>query len=237
MAFAANSCGTVPDRGRPVIPSAPQLLWSDNTWPLEQLNTAGDARYLSRVEKEVILHLNMVRTDPARYADRILQPRIQYYNGLIYRYPVKEGDIAGLSTEEGKAAVYEAISALHRTQPRAPLAPSRGISRAAAGHASFQSVTGELGHMGRNNSTAAGRVEQYGDWHRTIAENINYGPNSAREIVAQLLIDDGVKDRGHRANILNPDFRVVGVAIQTHPEYGYVCVIDFAGGFVEEPDS
>ena len=76
------------------------------------------------------------------------------------------------------------------------------------------------------------RVERYGQWQSTIAENIAYGAKTARQIVVYLLIDDGVRDRGHRKNMLNPGFRMVGVATGTHPEYGIMSVMNFAGGFI-----
>ena len=62
---------------------------------------------------------------------------------------------------------------------------------------------------------------------------ISYGPATGREIVAGLLIDDGVDDRSHRANLLNPGFHLVGISIQPHEAYGNVCVVEFAGTFFE----
>ena len=58
-------------------------------------------------------------------------------------------------------------------------------------------------------------------------ENISYGDDNARNIVIQLLVDDGVPSRGHRKNILNFKFDEVGVSVGKHSGYGSMCVIDF----------
>ncbi|MCZ6692800.1 MAG: CAP domain-containing protein, partial [Bacteroidetes bacterium] len=67
-------------------------------------------------------------------------------------------------------------------------------------------------------------------WEVTIGENCAYGLYSPLDIVMGLLIDEGVSDLGHRKNILNPDYKVIGVAIRPHKSYGTNCVQDFAGG-------
>jgi uncharacterized protein YkwD len=60
-----------------------------------------------------------------------------------------------------------------------------------------------------------------------IGENIAYGPTSARGMVLQLIIDDGMPDRGHRKNFFTPGFTQAGVACADHPDYQTICVIDF----------
>jgi uncharacterized protein YkwD len=88
-----------------------------------------------------------------------------------------------------------------------------------------------VGHDGSDGSTPAQRTERYGKWEKTTGENIAFGGDKARDIVVQLIVDDGVAGRGHRANIFNADYRTVGVAIGSHKTYQHMCVIDFAGGF------
>jgi uncharacterized protein YkwD len=47
----------------------------------------------------------------------------------------------------------------------------------------------------------------------------------------QLLVDDGVSDRGHRRNLLDPRWHYVGVACGSHYRYQTMCVLDFAVQF------
>jgi hypothetical protein len=65
------------------------------------------------------------------------------------------------------------------------------------------------------------------------AENITYGRHGAREIVLALIVDDGVRGRGHRKNIFNPTYDVAGAAYGPHARFGSVCSIDFASGYAE----
>lgn len=196
-------------------------------WEINALNTASEVRYLSPLEKEIILEINKLRSDPARYAEDFIAPLAKKYNRRLLYYP---GDHP-LLTNEGVNALYECVRDLKRQQPLPIIYPSEGLSLAAKDHVNDQSKTGRTGHQGSDRSTMRNRVERYGKWQARIAENIAYGGKTAQQIVIYLLIDDGVRDRGHRKNFLNPDFRMVGVATGSHPNYGLMSVMDFAGGF------
>jgi uncharacterized protein YkwD len=63
--------------------------------------------------------------------------------------------------------------------------------------------------------------------HRSMGEAISYGA-AGLQVVIDLIVDDGVPDRGHRHAILNPIYREVGIAIGPHRRYGTMCVMDFA---------
>ncbi len=183
----------------------------------------------ARIEEAILAELNLARTQPATYAG-ILREYRSYIRGKLLERP---GEIP-VALREGVKAVDEAIAFLERRKPIAPLTMSRGLSAAAADHARDQGKTGQTGHSGSDRSTMTTRAERYGSWRKTIGENVAYGAASARDVVIQLIVDDGVASRGHRANIFNPDFLVVGLAFGDHPAYRSVCVQDFAGGFEDK---
>jgi uncharacterized protein YkwD len=169
-----------------------------------------------RVSATAIIHeLNLARQNPASYG-RFLQ---------------ESSNIVSLSADKIRA-VNEAIRFLRTAQPRAPLALSPGLCRAAADHCRDQ-AKGAIGHNGSNRSNAAGRINRYGIWQGAWAENISYGRRTARQIVVALIVDAGVRGRGHRKNIFNPRYHVAGAASGPHPRFGRICDIDFAGAYVE----
>ena len=208
--------------------------WRVTGWPIDDLSTAAEADYLSDLEKDVVLHLNMARTNPPKYAKDFIAPRTRYYKGKLYREPWESSDFGGYVREEGIEAVRECVSVMEQTSPISLLLPSEGLSFGARDHAFDQSCTGDTGHAGSDGSKPSTRLNRYGEWLTVMGENVSYGPVSGREIVVSMLVDDGVPNRGHRRNILNSQFHVVGVSIKHHPVYRYVCVIDFAGDYEEE---
>ena len=74
------------------------------------------------------------------------------------------------------------------------------------------------------------RIEKFGTWAATIGENIAYGTTGGKEIVLQLIIDDGVASRGHRTNIFKPEFLILGSWASVHGTYSTETVLDYAGG-------
>lgn len=192
------------------------------------LNTASHISYLSELEKEVIFELNKVRSNPEKYAKEYLVPLESFYIGKKFYYP----DQLPIETHEGRKALAECIRFLTiEANPASPLKSSKGLWLAAKDHVEDQSGNGKVGHIGKDQSNFSNRIERYGEWEVAAAENISYGNTEAQQIVISLLIDDGIKSRGHRTNILNPSFKVVGVSCGNHPQYGKMCVMDFAGGF------
>lgn len=184
---------------------------------------------LSPLVEEIVQELNTVRANPAWYAYTVLQPRLKYFDGVYYREPGRPA----LVTKEGAYAVRECIRALMSTAPTNRLKVERGLCYSAQWLANDQARTGRIGHDGSDGSSPVERMGRYGQWGGAVAENCAYGRKIAREIVVQLLVDDGVLNRGHRMNIMRTDFRKVGIGFNDkgYAPYGAVCIMDFAGAY------
>lgn len=187
------------------------------------------ANYLSPLEKAVAHEIDMARTDPKGYAS-FLEKWKQYYDGKLLKLP---GETT-IMTKEGVTAVNEAIRSIRSMNPVLPLSSSKGMSLGAKDHVKDQGSSGSSQHKGSDGSQPWDRVNRYGTWQKTIGENISYGSDKPRNIVIGLIIDDGVPGRGHRKNIFNPDFSIIGVAVGYHATYRTICVITFAGGYKEQ---
>lgn len=198
----------------------------ETPWPVE-LNTAKDAAYLDDLEQNVVLELNKVRSNPKRFAEEYLQELTTAFNGNLYTYPGQDP----VKSQEGIKPLMECIQVLWNTAPLPVLSPAEGLAKASKMLVKDQQFGG-IGHITRNGSTPQKRIEKYGEWNICSSEDITYGSFEARQIVIALLIDDGVPNRGHRKNILNPCSRFVGVAKGTHPGYETMCVIDYAGEYI-----
>lgn len=190
----------------------------------DRRNTAANVDYLSPTEKEIIHEINIFRSNPAQYAKEVIEPLGSYYSGKVLHYP---GDIP-LRTVEGSKAHQECIRELRKASPLPLLYPNKVLTRAASDHQNDQAKTGKTGHYGSDRSDVKIRIERHGNWHKRIAENIAYGSITPRQIVVFLLIDDGVKDRGHRKKLLSKEFHKIGVAYGEHPQYKTMCVMNFA---------
>lgn len=215
---------------RPQTPQTPTV--DSKTETSAKPSTPAEAEtpaYATPLAVEVLAELNFVRTNPRKYAEEVLVPRRRLFNGKIYTEPGK----IPLETQEGVTPVEECIRVLRSTAAVDPLSLEKGLCLSAQWLADDQARTGRVGHTGSDKSDPGTRINRYGRWGITCGENCAYGSTTAREIVAQLLIDDGVPSRGHRINILRKEFKKVGFGFSDKDKapYNAVSVMDFAGSY------
>ena len=200
----------------------------ENEWKIEHLNTARTVSYMKPIEKAMILELNMVRSDPKRYAesleeelvkakrilDRFGRGSAHYALSTLYTTDangvetMKIDTIWHYSNEEDYLAIKTLIDTLKNMDPMPILQPHKGIYAAATKHAKDQAQTGDVDHRGTDGSWPTERIlakaPDMFDGNENIAAKFKSGEDvSAKEIVIQLLIDTGIPGYGHRYNILD----------------------------------
>jgi uncharacterized protein YkwD len=169
-----------------------------------------------------------MRSNPARYAEH-LERRLKYFEGKLFRLP----NAVPLVTNEGSSAVREAIKILRSTPPLPLLKHSPGLTKAAQDHVRDQGPRGLTNHRGTDGSSPSERASRYATAKAYVAEVISFGPSQPRDVIVDLLIDDGVPDRGHRKILLDGSYRYAGSACGPHRTYGTMCVVDLAPQFTE----
>lgn len=185
----------------------------------------------TREEMAVVAEINRLRQHPKLYAAWMrteLRPQME---GTLWRRPGR----VPVRTQEGLAALDEAIAFLEKVPPCGPLVVSESLARAAQELVREQGPTGQTGHRGPQGSTLETRMARHGSYAGVAGEVITYGPEPPRHAVIQLVIDDGVPGRGHRKALFNPAFKVAGPAIGSHASYLGMTVVVLADGFTPRP--
>lgn len=174
-------------------------------------------------ENALLTELNKLRADPKGYAAELRDFR-KGFRGSIHYAP---GENVGWQTEEGIAAVDEAIAVLDRQTPLPSVGAGSLLAQAASDHGGAQAKDGTEGHIGSDGTDPGDRVARRGG-DVFVAEVIAYGSTSAADAMRQLIIDDGVADRGHRVVLLDPSYRFAGAWCGPHPVWRQVCVMTLA---------
>ncbi|MEZ4721316.1 MAG: CAP domain-containing protein [Flavobacteriales bacterium] len=166
---------------------------------------------MNEEEKQAIYYINLCRTNPKLFSADILA---EYLKATGTK---KDKVIKGLMDE------------LETTQPLLMLDPSSELTEMARHHAKDMGETGRTGHTGTDGKSFKERAETASKLFNGMNENANYGNEKGLDIVIDLLIDRNVPNTGHRKNILDPEMRYIGVAIEPHKRFGFNCVQDFGG--------
>lgn len=182
---------------------SPWDLWDAEV--IDQLYTSRDLAYLTEEEQKVILFMNMAR-----------------YDGKLFTKTFLDSYVEEMQIEKN-SYLRSLNKDLAKVKGLFALIPQEDLTAVAQGHAVKSGKSGHVGHKDMDKRFAPLERNPYYGW----AENCSYGYQEALSIVITLLIDDGIKNLGHRKNTLNERYNSVGVAIRPHKQYRVNCVIDF----------
>jgi hypothetical protein len=180
-------------------------------WNLKEIDTTTGCNYLTNEEKSQIIFLNKIKINPKKFAE-------QYLKHLIDQ---------GESFKE----LYQKL--LHFPTSKL-LKPLKALYLAAFDHARDIGENGTTGHTSTDGSDLRARVSKYSINPSYFGENCSYNLKDPLSIIIQLVVDDGLQSRIHRANILNEIYTQIGVSIQPHSSYKWTCVQVFGANIVEK---
>lgn len=183
----------------------------------------------------VVQMINQVRRDPPAFIPS-LQKRLDTYKDMNY------SDATGgtFKSVDGPEAVREAIAALQSCPSLQELKVDGLMNDCAKGHCDYLSLKGSIEHIGEGGTTIGRRLDKFGIWTGKISETISVQAITPEDVLIKWLIDDGIKSRGHRKAILEPQFKKVGVGISlSHKTFKTFVVAMFAINFgaKDSPDA
>ena len=184
---------------------------------------------LSPLEAEIFSEINSLRANPGGYVKYLEQLRPNF-SGTMLTY----SNGTKMMTSEGAAGIDDAIATLKKTKPLPAFKLSPGLTRAAADHLADLRKNNHPGHNGTDGSWPPNRVDRYGFWSLEVKENISYYAQSVRDILLNMLIDDGNPKRDHRKNLLSTNLKFAGLSAGESKLFGRLCVVVFAGEFSEK---
>ncbi len=171
-------------------------------------------------DQALLDEVNQARTAPATYATLL---HAMYANIDPKGRIMRDGTRYGM--KEGRKAVDEALRFLVAAAPVPPLKLASCLSLAAGDHVADQGPKGGVSHVGRNGSQPSDRASRYLNERGFCGENISFGLRTPRDVVMQLIVDDGVPSRGHRKNLFKADYKTLGVATGPHAKFGSMTVL------------
>ncbi|MBX3256577.1 MAG: CAP domain-containing protein [Chitinophagaceae bacterium] len=158
------------------------------------LSNSEACKKLSPQEKETIYWINFVRKEPKRFNSEILTPFLKQFPEVKSSY--------------SRSLLHE----LSSIPPAPVLLPHKKLNEVAAKHAKDLGSTGStISHSSSYGASFQERMNQAG-LTNCVAENVYEGKQQALQAIIFLLIDNGVKNLGHRKNILSPDNKYIGLS-------------------------
>ncbi|MFI8952112.1 CAP domain-containing protein [Streptomyces sp. NPDC053750] len=112
------------------------------------------------------------------------------------------------------AKVVELVNAERGKAGCSPVTVNAALTKAAQAHSEDMAATGTMSHSGSNGSSPEDRISNAGYNWSTYGENVAYGYETPEKVMAGWM-----SSPGHRENILNCEFKEIGVGLAQPGSY------------------
>lgn len=181
-----------------------------NSFILNRLEKNNTFLLLNKSEKKFIYWTNYARLFPKEFSDSILFP-------FLKQQPTTKGSYSASLLKE-----------LSNIQPLPFLEPEEKLYEVAKLHTSDLSRNSKrISHQSTNGTSFSDRMKK-GNILTCSSENISLGSSDPIVSLLLLYLDIGLPNLGHRKNLMNPNYRNIGVSVVRLKNYQSLIVQDFS---------
>lgn len=159
------------------------------------VSTGNGGTAMSNLELTMVDEINLMRSNPSGY--------VRYVEAYVADQKANNG------WPIDQSVVNELIRDLRKSPVLSNLQPLSCVYNAAQKHGEDLRKIGSVEHQGSDGSWPWDRVLASCPSLKDGNENLVGGPESVREAVIILLIDEGIPGRGHRVTMMRPDWKYV----------------------------
>ena len=180
---------------------------------------------ISQLDREIHAFTSEVRQNPLALLPHLEKILASFRGNVMYLDPH-----CGIQTNEGPAAVQEAIDFVKKAAPIGGLSWDGHLAAACKSHVEDIGPKGLCQHESSTGESLSEKVEKqtHKPLNGSLGENLSFGEDNAVSVVASLVIDDGVESRGHRDNIFTKGFNKMGCFSGPHAGYNTMTCMVFS---------
>ena len=186
--------------------------------------------------RELINQINELRSNPFKYGTKI-----DKYRSYIKMQKDENGNefpvlrlpkVSGVRLQEGDEAFKEAAEFLKTKVDSAPPMDERPALNKIA--EDFVDASKDLEPEKIKDINMDDIIKKYGGYTGSFSRAMEFGAETAEQVIVSLIVSDGDKSRGKRETLLNPKLLQVGAAAGRHKIFGSVSAIILCSEFINK---
>lgn len=181
---------------------------------------------MSKFRNEFVELVNNLRRDPKSIIPDLEEQVKCVDDNKILRLPGAE---CAIQMNDGKIAYEKAIEVLKELEPQPEINMNKSLNGIA------KEYLEEIKKAGDNDvaeSVFDNILKKYGKYKGRLYSISEFGGDSPKQVLINLLIQDGKDEKTNCKNITNKDFHEIGLSFSEHPEYLFCTYIIMVNSFV-----